>query len=164
MRLILVRHGEAAPIGMGGIRSDEERTLTETGLHDAQVLGGVLQAAGVQPQAIFTSPLVRAVQTAEGLASKWNLPPTVTHLLKVDRLSPDDFTQFVAETGHEVVVAVGHNPDISRYACWLVGGGSFPFAPAAAASIAFRGPPAAATGWLEWFLSPDVYNPNRSRA
>ena len=60
--LWLLRHGEAEP---HGARPDAERRLTTTGEREARVAGAALRALRVTPDAVFTSPRVRAMQTAQ---------------------------------------------------------------------------------------------------
>ena len=61
MRLVLVRHAEAAPG-----EPDELRALTSEGREQARVLAAEL--ARERPDAVLTSPLLRARQTADAIA------------------------------------------------------------------------------------------------
>ena len=61
MRLTLIRHGTAASYAL----ADAERSLVEAGRRQARHLGTFLLGAGVEFDAVRSSPLVRAVQTAE---------------------------------------------------------------------------------------------------
>src|SRR5580765_1210383 len=65
MRVTLIRHAEAGD----DAPRDESRALTVRGRADARRLGRVLARRGVRFSAIVTSPLVRAVQTAEIVAA-----------------------------------------------------------------------------------------------
>jgi phosphohistidine phosphatase len=115
MRLLLVRHAEAAPGS-----PDELRELTPAGWERARELGLELAAAGTRPDAILTSPLLRARQTADELARALGLAPEVD-----ERLAPgaatDDVRQAATERGKTVLV-VGHQPDLGRIAAELGGG------------------------------------------
>ena len=62
MRLVLVRHAEAGPGS-----PDELRTLTAVGYGQARQLGDKLRADGVEPDAVLTSPLLRARETGAAL-------------------------------------------------------------------------------------------------
>jgi phosphohistidine phosphatase SixA len=62
MDLYLVRHGEAEAAGVGG---DEARELTDKGMRDSRAVAEAVARAGAKLEAIWTSPLVRARQTAE---------------------------------------------------------------------------------------------------
>jgi len=66
MQLYLCRHGEAID-GSDEI-GDEERWLTREGRKGAAQVANVLLQQGDVPDLILTSPLVRAVQTADGFA------------------------------------------------------------------------------------------------
>ena len=122
MRLILVRHAEAAPGS-----PDELRTLTAKGVEQAQQLGERLRSQGIKPDAVLTSPLLRARET--GAALGFGAPQA--H----DGLAPgatdDDVREAVAGRG-ETVVVVGHQPDCGRIAAALGGGADPAFPPAGA--------------------------------
>src|SRR6478752_7669852 len=66
MRVTLIRHAEAGD----DAPRDEARALTSRGRADARRLGRVLARRGVRFSTIVTSPLVRAVQTAEIVAAE----------------------------------------------------------------------------------------------
>ena len=65
MRVTLIRHAEAGD----DAPRDESRALTARGRADARRLGRALARRGVRFSLIVTSPLVRAVQTAEIVAA-----------------------------------------------------------------------------------------------
>jgi 2,3-bisphosphoglycerate-dependent phosphoglycerate mutase len=64
-KLILVRHAEPIMPGTAGF-DEYTRPLTAKGLTDAQAL--VLQLEHWQIDAVYSSPMLRAVQTVQGLA------------------------------------------------------------------------------------------------
>ncbi len=74
MRLILVRHGESEGNAAGVIQGRLEYGLTPTGLRQADLVADRLGAAGAAR--IISSPLVRAVQTANVIAAKSTLEVT----------------------------------------------------------------------------------------
>lgn len=83
MRLILVRHGETdinkAGLALG--RADVE--LNETGRWQAQRVAGTLRYAPIA--AVYSSPLRRALATAEAIAGEHHLPVTVVEgLIEMD--------------------------------------------------------------------------------
>ena len=61
VRLVIVRHAEAAPG-----EPDELRPLTPEGRETARALGERLAGEGLRPDAVLTSPLLRARETAAG--------------------------------------------------------------------------------------------------
>jgi phosphohistidine phosphatase len=125
MKVVLVRHAEAAPGD-----PDELRTLTPEGHAQARALGDRLRAEGIEPDAVLSSPLLRARETAAGLGFGEPEPR--------DELSPgataEDVRTAVAGRGQTVVV-VGHQPDCSRITAELRGGAEPAFPPAGAQII-----------------------------
>ena len=125
MRLYVVRHAEAAPGS-----PDELRALTAQGHEQARALGRRLRDEGVRPDAILTSPLLRARETARDL----DLGASEPH----DRLAPgasaDDVRAAVAGRG-ETVVVVGHQPDCGRVVATLTGGPEPAFPAAGVVSV-----------------------------
>ena len=75
-----IRHAEAHPAVDG---DDAARPLTKSGRHDARDIFSVLARTAPDIGAIFTSPLLRARETAELLASALRLEqePEITPLL-----------------------------------------------------------------------------------
>jgi phosphohistidine phosphatase SixA len=125
MRLIVVRHAEAAPGD-----PDELRPLTAAGQDAARALGERL--AGKNIDVIVTSPLLRARETAEAIARRSNAPIEID-----DRLSPGATaatTRAAVEGKGETVVTVGHQPDCSEILLELTGREQR-FAPASFAEV-----------------------------
>jgi phosphohistidine phosphatase len=120
VRVVLVRHAEAA-----SGEPDELRRLTPAGEEAARALGERLAGDGVQPDAVLSSPLLRARQTAEAIAPRFGV-----RVEPDERLAPgattDDLRAAVAGRG-ETVVVVGHQPDCGRIAAELSGGPEPPF-------------------------------------
>jgi phosphohistidine phosphatase len=159
MKLILVRHAEAAAKGDNGVMKDFDRPLTETGWEQARKLALAFQAHGVMPGAVVSSPLVRAVETAEPLLPLLPGPerePVFTDFLAVGELRPKKLAKLVADLGVETVVLVGHNPDLSAYAGWLLGADetAIELEKGAAALIEFDGEIEKGTGRLGWLVTP----------
>jgi len=71
MRLILVRHGEAA----AGWSDDADPGLSELGQQQARDVADRLLT--LSPRPILTSPLLRCRETAAPLAGKWGMAPIV---------------------------------------------------------------------------------------
>ena len=114
MRLYLVRHAEAAPG-----EPDDLRPLTAAGRKTARALGARLSVDGVQADAVLSSPLLRARETAAELGRALRCEPEAD-----ERLAPgataDELRDVVAGRGATVVV-VGHQPDCGEIAAALSG-------------------------------------------
>jgi phosphohistidine phosphatase len=114
VQLVIVRHAEAASGD-----PDELRPLTAEGRQTARALGRQLAREGVHPDAVLTSPLLRARETAEELARPVGLDPEPD-----ERLAPGataDGVRAAALDRGDTVVVVGHQPDCSRIAAALAG-------------------------------------------
>ncbi|HET9621528.1 MAG TPA: histidine phosphatase family protein [Kofleriaceae bacterium] len=124
MRIYLVRHGDAVPEEDAG--SDRDRWLSMRGREAARVLGRLLREQGVVPDAVVASPLPRAVQTAELVASGLDYVGAI-HALRC--LEPSGQPRVAAgairEAGDAVLV-VSHEPIISALGAFLVGAPGFP--------------------------------------
>jgi phosphohistidine phosphatase len=128
VQLVIVRHAEAASGD-----PDELRPLTAEGREVARALGRRLADDGIRPDAVLTSPLLRARETAAELARPAGLDPEPD-----ERLAPgataESVRAAVQEHG-ETVVVVGHQPDCSRIAAELTGGVEPAFPPGAMVAI-----------------------------
>src|SRR3954471_14674818 len=125
MRLVLVRHAEAAPGD-----PDDLRALTPAGHEQARSLGERLRAQGIQPHAVLSSPLLRARETAADLG--FGEPVAVAEL--APGATVHDMRAAVADRG-EIVVVVAHQPDCSRITGQLRNGEEPAFPPAGAQLI-----------------------------
>ena len=125
MRLVIIRHAEAAPGS-----PDELRPLTPTGREQARQLGERLREALGVPDAILTSPLLRARETGATLGLG---DPEPNDLLSPGA-TPADVVAAVSGRG-ETVVVVGHQPDCGKIAAALGDGVEPPFPPAGMALV-----------------------------
>ncbi len=124
MRIYLVRHGDAVPEEEAG--SDRDRWLSPRGREAARILGRLLRETNVAPDAIISSPLPRAVQTAELVAASIDF---IGHIASLRCLEPSAQPRvaagIIATLGQSVVV-VGHEPSISALGAFLLGRPAFP--------------------------------------
>jgi phosphohistidine phosphatase len=128
VQLVIVRHAEAA-----SGEPDELRPLTAEGREAARALGQRLESEGIQPDAVLTSPLLRARETAQELARAAGVAAEPD-----DRLAPGASAETVraaAQNRGETVIVVGHQPDCSRIAAALSGGDEPPFPPGGMVAI-----------------------------
>ncbi len=123
VRVILVRHANAAPG-----RPDALRPLTASGQEAARLLGELL--AERQPDAVVSSPLLRARETAEALGLG---EPAIDERL-APGATPFDVRDAAIGRG-ETVVVVGHQPDCSKAVAALSGGAEPAFPPCAHALV-----------------------------
>jgi len=114
MELYVLRHGKAEKkIPAGG--SDADRQLTSRGIKDVKKIAGWLRSSGILFDVIGTSPLVRAADTAEIIATDLQNPhrPEVWESLEPGG-DPDRLKQDIRASGSEgPILIVGHEPMLS---------------------------------------------------
>src|SRR5690606_7556385 len=118
------RHGDAVSEDEAG--SDRDRWLSPRGREAARILGRLLRESHVVPDAIVCSPLPRAVQTAELLATSLDY---LGHIASWRCLEPAAQPRVAADLVPTVgvsVIVVGHEPSISALGGYLLGRPSFP--------------------------------------
>ena len=125
--LLLIRHGEA--VESAGELGDNGRWLTRKGREVThEVARWLAKKAARRPVAIWTSPLVRAVQTAEIIVAHRALDLDVSARRE---LSPGgDWTALLTEIaryeGTGPLALVGHEPMLSNIASALMPGAPWP--------------------------------------
>jgi len=108
--LWLLRHADAEPHGVG---SDFERRLTARGEQQARAAGRALARMGVSFEHVFTSPRVRALETARLVCAELGGEPVVHEPLGGGFDAGDAKELLAAATGAGAVLLVGHEPDLS---------------------------------------------------
>lgn len=124
VRIYLVRHGDAVPEEDAG--SDRDRWLSPRGREAARVLGRLLREQAVAPDAILSSPLPRAVQTAELLAAGLDFLGTVTALRCLEPAAQPRVAGGAIRSAGASVIVVSHEPAISAVGALLLGVPAFP--------------------------------------
>ena len=120
--LILVRHAHALPCYKAGVNSDTLRPLSDAGREKAAQTAQTLAGRPEQVKLILTSPLLRAVQTAQILSDTLNVP--VREHPYLDGMHPDNLVcDFLVQQARDCggLLAVGHNPAVTYIAALLCG-------------------------------------------
>jgi len=125
MRVYFMRHGDA-----GDKRSwqgdDVDRPLSELGIERTTAAAAHFEHTGFHPTKILTSPLVRAVQTAEIVGDALD----VSDLVEIDQrlghsFDMSAFRHILKENVDEKrLLLVGHDPSFSMVIEAVMGGGS----------------------------------------
>jgi phosphohistidine phosphatase len=161
VQVYLVRHAEAITETLA--LRDPHRHLTPRGRAQARALGARLRGPdGTDrraPTHVWSSPLVRAVQTAELVIASLQIDAAVE---VVPALAPDGVAREVvaalgALPGDAVVVVVGHEPALSAIGAVVVGDPAFPALDKACAARLDDGA-------LRWRLAWDAEAPIRAGA
>ncbi len=157
MQLLIIRHGIAVERGTPGV-PDEDRPLTPEGEEKfAEAAKGLASVVG-RPDALLTSPLLRAKRTAALAAAAWGrIEPKDTPALAGGSLEEQAavLDRYPADA---TVAVVGHEPHLSALLARLLGSRhddrlAFKKGGAALVDVAGR---LDGGGQLVWFLPPKV--------
>src|SRR4051794_18879409 len=116
-QLWMLRHGEAVPHDS---KPDSERELTPRGRAQSEAAGQALAALGEEFDACYSSPAVRAWETAELACASLNIEPVREHSL-ADGFSRADATALVEAHPDKKILVIGHEPSFSQVVYDLTG-------------------------------------------
>jgi phosphohistidine phosphatase len=122
--LFLVRHAEA--VDESRALHDAERHLTGAGRAAARELGERLRWYDCAPARVWTSPLVRAVQTAELLMAGLGWGGVIECLPALAPGGDAHVVQALVGADPGPILAVGHEPLLSAIGAVITGRGDFP--------------------------------------
>ena len=114
MSLYLVRHGVAIDREHPDCPAETERYLTPKGMDKTRDAAYGVAELGVKPDAMLTSPLLRATQTAEIFADVLDYPSKkIVHTNALKGTSaPADLFRELAKLKAKVVMCFGHEPHL----------------------------------------------------
>jgi phosphohistidine phosphatase len=148
MQLYFLRHGEAD--WPSWTKPDDERPLTDFGKKEVRQVAKFLNRLKVKPGLIVTSPLPRALQTAEVAAEQLK-----TKLRQDEALEPgfgiSELRTVLKRHRSKVLMLVGHEPDFSSVISALTGA-SLKLSKAGVALVDID--PGAQEGRLLWLFPP----------
>jgi phosphohistidine phosphatase len=119
MKLCFLRHGEADWPNWN--KPDDERPLTERGRKEMKRVAKFLQRLKFSADAILTSPLPRASQTAEIVAERLGIELKTEPALALG-FNVEGLRRLLAKAGADCVMVVGHEPEFSEVIKDLTGG------------------------------------------
>ena len=112
MELYFFRHGHAED-AQGPDFDDFARKLTDKGVERTQAAAMALHKLGVKPARIYTSPRLRARQTADILSSALGVTPEARDEVNFG-FNPQFIPALINDLTNDVaVIFVGHEPDLS---------------------------------------------------
>ena len=110
--IVLLRHGIAED--KTAEKSDAQRALTDEGNRRMKKVAKALASRFEEAEAIYSSPLVRAMETAAWVAKAYGL-----EIRKTDALAPSastaDFRQLLDRVKERYALFVGHEPTLSEF-------------------------------------------------
>lgn len=154
MRLYFFRHAIAED-GRADL-TDYERKLTDKGIAKTRRAADVMKALGIEPTHIYSSPLIRARQTADILAGAMGIAVEIR-----DEVGPGFNLAAVTQLTNDLdrdaqVVFVGHEPDFSSTVSALTGGGWVVMKKGGLARVDITGNEPL-RGELVWLITPKVF-------
>jgi len=154
MDLILLRHGKAENTSVDG---DFSRALVEKGREQARRASERLNGAGVLPDIVLTSPLLRARQTADEFCQAAGMPGPMAQGWLASGMAPETaIRELAAFRDFKRVAIVGHEPDFSQLLRWILGtvDGSIEFRKGTIACV--RIAPPSRHGVLAYLIPPKL--------
>ena len=160
MDLLIVRHAIAFDRDRNRWRDDAARPLSPAGIRRARKAAAGLKKLTRRPEHVFTSPLIRARQTAQILTevAGWPVPEDMPEL------SPGEpalaILELLGKHRGKLTAVVGHQPELGYLlgACLLGGGGALPIEMKknAVACVSFSGRPRPGHAALVWLATPKM--------
>jgi phosphohistidine phosphatase len=160
VKLLIIRHGPAGDRAEWEAegRDDRLRPLTLQGKKEMRRIVEGLATIVSRIDLLATSPLVRAAQTAEIVASHFDCEPVTVDALAPGN-DPDEVVKWLREQREDVVAVVGHEPDLSTVAGYLLTGKSSSFLTlkkSGTCLLELDDPAGPGKARLEWLLTPRV--------
>lgn len=156
MRLYFLRHGLAGSAG-DWPGPDGERPLTPEGVERMKREAQAMARLGLKLDAVISSPLLRALQTAEIVADRLALRDRLVVDARVGPgFSLAALEEIVAEhAGQGDLMLVGHEPSFSETVGGLVGGGRVVMKKGGLACVDVPGPLRSGAELL-WLIPPKI--------
>jgi len=156
MIVYFLRHASAGQ-HKANPEKDEKRPLDDDGIEQCGEMGRTLAAMDVHVDALISSPLKRATQTASLVGNEIAFEGK---LIIDDALRPEaEFNQFRNLLGRhakaEAIMVVGHNPNLSEFLSLLISGRSADWAVELKKGAVAR-VEVDKTSSLQWCLTPKL--------
>jgi phosphohistidine phosphatase len=162
VELYVVRHAIAVPRGKRGVRRDADRMLTLNGISRMRRHAAVLVKLKVRPVEIWTSPYVRARQTADILRKALGNEVPLREIASwaCGGAHAALFAELKRRADRKSIMLVGHEPDLSAIVSTLVFGrktGHIDLRKGGACRVDVEDwTPATPRGTLRWLLPPRI--------
>lgn len=129
MKLFVIRHTEAIDYETESVRTDESRFITPNGRRISLSVFKTLRDDLSDLEKIFTSPLIRAVQTAEILASslKYKNDVEISNELKPNSEFDKVIKLIKRNSIFKSIALVGHEPMLGRLVAEITNKETLPF-------------------------------------
>ena len=121
MEIVFMRHANALSAREAGVHSDGERPLSENGVREAREAAEELAGRGFRPSAIVTSPLRRAMQTAQQAAAVFPGTDIRPEPGLASASDPAELAKSLIRDAAGPILVVGHHPAIGLMAAPFLG-------------------------------------------
>jgi phosphohistidine phosphatase SixA len=160
IELHLLRHADAGD-PLAWTRPDEQRPLSGKGEKQADRLARFLAGTAFRPDALISSPKVRAEQTARPVGDALGVPVTIDERL-TGPFGLAELEAVLRDAGDPIrPVLVGHDPDFSDTVEILLGSSGLTMKKGAMLRIDVERPLRPGGGSLVWLVTPDLLKPAR---
>ncbi len=157
MIVYFLRHASAGQHGINP-KQDEKRPIDKIGERQSRDVGRALAALDVEVDAVVSSPLTRAVQTAELAAKEFgHQGKIVINEAMRPEANYDQFHDLLTQYSKDrAILVVGHNPSITEFLMHLLTGNEhsncIEFRKGAVAKVEVE----ESKGVLNWMLTPKM--------
>jgi len=152
--LYFLRHGKA---GSPRTSNDDDRELTPKGAAALRAAAPLWHRLNLRPDLVLSSPLRRALQTAQLFCGAIGGEPTTDDRLRPGASWGDLARAMATHPNARRVMFVGHEPDLSSAMVELTGAASVRMRKGGLACVEFYGVPEPYGGEIAWLLDPDLY-------
>ena len=158
MNIYLIRHGDSEKISTN--KKDNERKLTPDGEQKLKIAAEGWKLLVPQFSHIISSPISRALQTAEIIAQAFKF---TGNIITDKRLISGNKTEGLIDLANEIMgpemAFVGHEPDFSEHVSHLISnsGVRIDFKKGMIAKISFEGRAKMSRGVLEFLIPVKAY-------
>ena len=154
MILYFLRHGDA---GSARASDDDARPLTDAGVAALRAAGPLWRRLNLRPDVVISSPLPRALRTAELFCEAVGGQPATDERLRPGAGWGELARAMTQHPDARRVLFVGHEPDLSSALAELTGAASVRMRKGSLACVEFYGTPEPGGGEIAWLLDPDLY-------
>jgi phosphohistidine phosphatase len=158
MEIYLLRHGIAEDRSPSG--RDADRRLTDEGRQKLRRVLERAHSAGVNPSLILSSPLKRAMETAEIAARELGYEGKI---VRVESLKPESSPQHIwdevrSHPDESAILLAGHEPLFSATVAWMLGSthAMVDFKKGALVRVSVDALGQEPAGVLQWMLTPKL--------
>jgi len=159
MDVMVVRHGIAMDRyeALERCVGDRDRPLTDKGSSRMNRIADGLARRASGVSSIFSSPLRRAIETADILAKAYGKLARIDTPALLPEADPDELVEILSHVPDSAVALVGHEPHLSGFVSWCLTGQRSPvleLKKGGACLVRFDEAPRQNGGRLIWLAPP----------